>query len=596
MAFDANGNIQSYTRPTQAQSNNAPGADGAFLQLSGYTAFNLPTSITKSLGGTIQASAEFFCDAGYQRTRQIKRSGPTQTGTFVDDILYVVPGGFEVHRNATGQIIKSIATLSGSDGVVATVTTNFDAITGIPLAQLPTAQNGFDVSSNNSGVNTVTKLILKDHLGSMVAEITLEGSPQAPTVQVSMLSIHGFGPWGNARNQTAALAEGQRGFTGHEHVAELGIIHMNGRLYDPVIGRFLQADPIIQAPHNAQSHNRYSYVMNNPLSMSDPSGFSWWMQWRSSVVAAATYVVVAWATGGCLACAQFAANAVRAGMNAHANGTNALQAIASNALGAYLGGPILDSGIEVALNGANRRQIAGAIVGGIIGDIVGQQMDGMTSIAAGGCASAMVNRGSCWTGARDSMIAAGIQAAGTRAYVYLIGDGSTGQNGSSGGSRPTPLFIGTTDYIDETRSRIAREFPELLPRGTTLEIAPAYVQAGMSFSDIMRVPVNVFACACLNGIWSPADGVTLGQNAYVSRAYGVVDLSVDGRAELMGLAVHELLHAYLNRTIGVSDYLANEPFHHGWIYQKQAEFWLWAREGYPGSSRPTIALPGGSNP
>ena len=418
MAFDANGNIQSYTRPTQAQSNNAPGADGAFLQLSGYTAFNLTTSITKSLGGTIQASAEFGYDAGYQRTRQIKRSGPTQTGAFVDDILYVVPGGFEVHRNATGQIIKSIAILSGSDGVVATVTTNFDAITGVPLAQLPTAQNGFDVSSNNSGVNTVTKLILKNHLGSMVAEITLGGTPQAPTVAVNMLSIHGFGPWGNARNAAAGLAEGQRGFTGHEQLAELGIIHMNGR--------FLQADPIIQAPHNAQSHNRYSYVMNNPLSMSDPSGFSWRMQWRSSVVAAATYVVVAWAIGGCLECAQFAANAVRAGMNAHANGTNALQAIASNALGAYLDKPIPGSGIEVALNGGNRRQIAGAIVGGIIGDIVGQQMGGMTGIAAGGCAGATVNRGSCWTGARDSMIAAGIQAAGTRAYEYVVSGGGTG--------------------------------------------------------------------------------------------------------------------------------------------------------------------------
>ena len=40
---------------------------------------------------------------------------------------------------------------------------------------------------------------------------------------------------------------------------------MNGRLYDPVIGRFLQADPIIQAPHNAQSHNRYSYVLNRVI-------------------------------------------------------------------------------------------------------------------------------------------------------------------------------------------------------------------------------------------------------------------------------------------------------------------------------------------
>ena len=107
------------------------------------------------------------------------------------------------------------------------------------------------------------------------------------------LVVHGFGPWGNARNTASPLADGQRGFTGHEHLAELGLIHMNGRIYDPVIGRFLQADPIIQAPQNAQSHNRYSYVLNNPLSFTDPSGFSWWTKWRKPIIALA----VAWAIG-----------------------------------------------------------------------------------------------------------------------------------------------------------------------------------------------------------------------------------------------------------------------------------------------------------
>ena len=48
---------------------------------------------------------------------------------------------------------------------------------------------------------------------------------------------------------------------------------MNGRLYDPVLRRFLQADPIIQAPHNAQSRNRYSYGSSINLSFGDPSGF-----------------------------------------------------------------------------------------------------------------------------------------------------------------------------------------------------------------------------------------------------------------------------------------------------------------------------------
>lgn len=49
--------------------------------------------------------------------------------------------------------------------------------------------------------------------------------------------------------------------------------HMNGRVYDPTIGRFLSPDPLVQAPNNTQSYNRYSYVWNNPLSYTDPTGY-----------------------------------------------------------------------------------------------------------------------------------------------------------------------------------------------------------------------------------------------------------------------------------------------------------------------------------
>jgi RHS repeat-associated protein len=54
---------------------------------------------------------------------------------------------------------------------------------------------------------------------------------------------------------------------------DVGIIHMNGRIYDPILGRFLQADPFIQFPNNSQSYNRYSYVLNNPMTLTDPSGY-----------------------------------------------------------------------------------------------------------------------------------------------------------------------------------------------------------------------------------------------------------------------------------------------------------------------------------
>jgi RHS repeat-associated protein len=63
-----------------------------------------------------------------------------------------------------------------------------------------------------------------------------------------------------------------RGYTMHEHLEMFSLINMNGRLYDPVLGRMLSPDNYIQAPDNTQSYNRYSYCINNPLKYTDPSG------------------------------------------------------------------------------------------------------------------------------------------------------------------------------------------------------------------------------------------------------------------------------------------------------------------------------------
>jgi RHS repeat-associated protein len=64
-----------------------------------------------------------------------------------------------------------------------------------------------------------------------------------------------------------------QGFTGHEDDEDLGLVNMKGRLYDPKVGRFLTPDPIVSRPRFGQSWNPYSYVLNNPLSYVDPSGF-----------------------------------------------------------------------------------------------------------------------------------------------------------------------------------------------------------------------------------------------------------------------------------------------------------------------------------
>jgi RHS repeat-associated protein len=65
----------------------------------------------------------------------------------------------------------------------------------------------------------------------------------------------------------------RKGFTGHEQVDGADVIHMNGRIYDPLTARFLQADPMVQGPYNGQSFNRYTYVFNNPLIYTDPTGY-----------------------------------------------------------------------------------------------------------------------------------------------------------------------------------------------------------------------------------------------------------------------------------------------------------------------------------
>ena len=123
----------------------------------------------------------------------------------------------------------------------------------------------------------------RDHLGSLVATTDHEGARTA---------AYSYDPFGRRRHVSGqydmfgALVidyrlevnhGSDRGFTGHEHLDDIGLVHMNGRLYDPILGRFLQADPFIQDPGNLQNYSRYTYCFNSPGSCTDPSGqiFEW---------------------------------------------------------------------------------------------------------------------------------------------------------------------------------------------------------------------------------------------------------------------------------------------------------------------------------
>ena len=94
-------------------------------------------------------------------------------------------------------------------------------------------------------------------------------------------------------NNTIVPQNTDRGYTNHEHLDELTLVHMNGRVYDPVVGRFMSADPQIQDPMSLQSYNRYAYVMNNPLFYIDPTGYSFWTKLRDYVIKPAIAIAVA---------------------------------------------------------------------------------------------------------------------------------------------------------------------------------------------------------------------------------------------------------------------------------------------------------------
>ena len=90
----------------------------------------------------------------------------------------------------------------------------------------------------------------------------------------------------------------RRGYTGHEMLPEFGIINMNGRLYDPVLGRFFSPDPFVQMPGSPQGFNRYSYCLNNPLKYTDPSGHAIWGAVIQSLFFSVTNMFSAAITGG----------------------------------------------------------------------------------------------------------------------------------------------------------------------------------------------------------------------------------------------------------------------------------------------------------
>ena len=81
---------------------------------------------------------------------------------------------------------------------------------------------------------------------------------------------------GSASSDDLSVSAGvtRQGYTWQTSLGNMGLNHMNGRVQDAITGVFLSPDPYISEPGNPQNYNRYSYVYNNPMSHTDPSGYS----------------------------------------------------------------------------------------------------------------------------------------------------------------------------------------------------------------------------------------------------------------------------------------------------------------------------------
>ncbi|MDC7718483.1 RHS repeat-associated core domain-containing protein [Vogesella sp. DC21W] len=309
-------------------------------RLASWTSYNLP----KTLEGYGQRE-EYWYDAEHERIKQVSSKYGTQ--------LYFNPG------KGSGLFYEKTI---GTDGKVEHkhyLTALGDVIGEVVKRDNPAAGQAAEEE----------RYWIKDHLGSNRAIMGSSGQ---------LLESLGFDAWGKRRyasGQTDAANPGiagqttDRGYTGHEHLDELGLINMNARIYDPLLGRFLSPDPVIDGVDNMQGYNRYAYVSNNPLSYSDPSGN---FKWRP-VLAIAAAVAVPWA----------------------ATQIYGLSTITAGALGGFTSGAISTGRLSGALQGG----ATGAMFAQVGNVTAGQPVKNIIGHSVAGCASAVMGDGDCGRGA-----------------------------------------------------------------------------------------------------------------------------------------------------------------------------------------------------
>lgn len=195
-----------------------------------WTSFDLPASI-----GTPSGLTTFVYDA---EGRRVRKSGAGE------DTLFV--GGEYERRTTLGGGTVHVFHVRAAETVVAEVI--FDAVA-------KTQSTLYVV-----GDHLTTPGIVTDQAGAVIDQPYYDPFGRRVDVYGSALA-------------TVPMGEVRIGFTGENEDRELGLIDLGGRVYSPIMRRFLSADPMVAMPENGQALNRYSYVMNDPLNYVDPSGY-----------------------------------------------------------------------------------------------------------------------------------------------------------------------------------------------------------------------------------------------------------------------------------------------------------------------------------
>ncbi len=208
-----------------------------------YTSFNKPSKIRQFVN-----KVKFAYDANNNRYKKYSNSSTTHyIGKSYEKIFR---GGDILHRYFIYADGKLVSIFTNTNNQYSIKYLHYDNLGSV------------DTITNQEGV--VEERFIYKPFGERIALDEFGDIKQTK----SQMTIDEFGTLKTIDSEII-----NRGFTGHEHIDEFDFIHMNGRIYDPVIGRFLSADPNIFHPFLTQNFNRYSYTMNNPLKYIDPSGY-----------------------------------------------------------------------------------------------------------------------------------------------------------------------------------------------------------------------------------------------------------------------------------------------------------------------------------